>query len=110
MQMNIPINDVPDALCMLDQDRVVMLANRRFQECVSSISVGLLFVENFIGRDDHDRFRGVLSKHSAQKEKPEHNKSRRQLSFICDCDTLTSTSMYYTPYRFATGFELRVFE
>lgn len=89
----ISVDDLPDAVCQLDPNFVLKNANLQFKDFVSSIAVGLPFLENFIGRDDHERFRSILHTFSQRKQEGTRNGNRHTSVFIRDCSTLTTTSM-----------------
>ncbi len=87
------MDDLPDAVCILNSNHTVKSANERFVYCVSSISLGLPFLENFIGKDDQERIRSTLQKVSENRPGEEYYRSWRSVQMMRNVETLTATSM-----------------
>jgi hypothetical protein len=99
------IDFLPDAVCTIEPENLkVQTFNKRFKCSVSSIASGLPFLDNFIGKEDHARFRVAISKVCASKSGSEacetsaevqaSSDSDSSFTIIRDCDTLTSASRY----------------
>jgi hypothetical protein len=92
--MHFEMDDLPDAVCILNPDHAVMSANQRFVHCVSPISIGLPFLENFIGKEDQERFRNAIQKPPENQCDDESNlRSWRSVQIMRNIETLTTTSM-----------------
>ena len=88
------MDDLPDAVCVLNSDNTVKSANHRFVHCVSSIALGLPFLDNFIGKEDHERFRSAIQKLSETQTNQESEcRSWRSVQMMRNVETLTTTSM-----------------
>ena len=89
--MLVEADELPDAVCGISADGVVKWGNRRFLRSVSSVAVGLDFVQNLVGKEDADRFQialGRLEKREAESD----DGSWLSTPIVRNCETLTSTA------------------
>ena len=90
---SINIDDLPDAVCILDAETLsVKLSNRRFRQSISSIATGLPFLDNFIGKEDSARFGNALI--SVKSNCGASTDASISHLIVRDCETLTSASRY----------------
>jgi hypothetical protein len=87
------LDDLPDAVCVLDpKSSAVQDTNRRFLHNISSIATGIPFIDNFIGKEDQARFASAIKNLVGESETDSDTSSI--LPIIRDCDTLTSKTRF----------------